>query len=67
MITNEYVLGVDIGGSHITAAVLNMVDRSILQNSYTRKWIDSHGKPELIIQNWSKAIVLAYKKVGFKK
>lgn len=66
MITNEYVLGVDIGGSHITAAVLNMVDRSILQNSYTRKWIDSHGKPELIIQNWSKAIVLAYKKVGLK-
>ncbi|WP_316804123.1 ROK family protein [Pedobacter nototheniae] len=64
MITNKYVLGVDIGGSHITAAIMDMQNRFILENSYTRKWIDSHGKPDLIIENWSKAIALSYNKAG---
>ncbi|MCZ4245454.1 ROK family protein [Pedobacter punctiformis] len=66
MMTNKHVLGVDIGGSHITAAVLNMEDRSLLGNSYTRTWIDSHGKPEQIIQSWTNTINLACQKTGLK-
>lgn len=66
MTTNKYVLGVDIGGSHITAAVMDMESRLILENSYTRCWIDAHGKPETIINNWKAAIEQAYDKAGLE-
>ena len=63
MTTNKYVLGVDIGGSHITAAVMDMERRIILEDSYTRNWIDAHGTPAGIIANWKVAIEAAYSKV----
>ncbi|RQO76504.1 hypothetical protein DBR40_11395 [Pedobacter sp. KBW01] len=66
MTTNKYVLGVDIGGSHITAAVMDMESRLILEDSYTRCRIDAHGKPATIINNWKAAIDLAYGKAGLE-
>ena len=66
MTTNKYVLGVDIGGSHITAAVVDMENRLIIEESYTRCWIDAHGKPETIINNWKAAIEQAYDKAGLE-
>jgi glucokinase len=66
MTTNKYVLGVDIGGSHITAAIMDMESRLILEDSYTRCRIDAHGKPETIIDNWKAAIDLAYSKAGLE-
>lgn len=66
MTTNKYVLGVDIGGSHITVAVVDMENRLIIEGSYTRCWIDAHGKPETIINNWKAAIEQAYDKAGLE-
>ncbi|ARS40842.1 hypothetical protein CA265_14715 [Sphingobacteriaceae bacterium GW460-11-11-14-LB5] len=64
-INNEqYVLGIDIGGSHITAALLDMQQRNILKNTYTRERVDSHASAEQIIQTWCNAISTAYKKAG---
>ncbi|NII84008.1 MULTISPECIES: ROK family protein [unclassified Pedobacter] len=63
---NKYVLGIDIGGSHITAAVLDMQQRNILKNSYTRERVDSHGSTEQIIRTWRSAIKAAYQKVDIK-
>ncbi|WP_443943905.1 ROK family protein [Pedobacter sp. AW1-32] len=62
--TNKYVLGVDIGGSHITVAVLDMENHSILKDSFTRIRVDSHGKPEQIVDAWGKTIAEGYQKVG---
>jgi len=63
---NKYVLGIDIGGSHITAAVIDMQQRNILKNSFTRERVDSHGTTEQIIHTWCTAIKLAYKKVNME-
>ncbi|WP_230151782.1 ROK family protein [Pedobacter sp. Bi27] len=63
---NKYVMGIDIGGSHITAAVLDMQQRNILKNSYTRERVDSHGPTEQIIHTWCSAIKAAYKKVDIQ-
>ncbi|MDQ0638065.1 glucokinase [Pedobacter sp. W3I1] len=63
---NQYVLGIDIGGSHITAALLDMQQRNILKNSYTRERVDSHGSTEQIIHTWCSAIKAAYKKTGIQ-
>jgi len=52
---NKYVLGTDIGGSHITAAVLNMEDRSFLEASFSRKKVDPNGTSEEIINSWCEA------------
>lgn len=66
-INNEqYVLGIDIGGSHITAALLDMQQRNILKSSYTRERVDSHGSTEKIIYTWCNAIKAAYKKVDIQ-
>lgn len=59
-------MGIDIGGSHITVAVLDMQQRNILKNSYTRERVDSHGSTEQIINTWCSAIKAAYKKVGIQ-
>lgn len=60
----DHVLGIDIGGSHITAAVLDMKQRNILKNSYTRDRVNPHGATEQIIKTWCNTIKAAYKKVG---
>ncbi|WP_316823667.1 ROK family protein [Pedobacter miscanthi] len=62
----NYVLGIDIGGSHITAAVLDMQQRNILKNSYTRDRVNSHGTTEQIIKTWCNTIKAAYKKVNIE-
>jgi len=59
----NYVLGIDIGGSHITAAVLDMQQRDILKNSFTRDRVNPHGTTEQIIKTWCNTIKAAYKKV----
>lgn len=48
----KYVLGADIGGSHITAAVVDMDSRCIITNSYRRSRVDSKSSAENIIYQW---------------
>ena len=55
----KYALGVDIGGSHITAAVVDMEGRSILKDSYRRSRVDSRSSAENIIDQWCATIVEA--------
>jgi glucokinase len=62
----NYVLGIDIGGSHITAAVLDMQQRNILKKSYTRDRVNAHGTTEQIIKTWCTTIKAAYKKVDIQ-
>jgi len=63
---SKYVLGADIGGSHITAAVLNMEDGTFLEDSFSRKKVDPNGTSEEIIATWCEAINEAHQKVGLK-
>jgi glucokinase len=51
-IMNGLVLAVDIGGSHITTALVDMQQRTLLPRSLWRAHIDSHGSAEDIIGGW---------------
>jgi glucokinase len=45
---NTFVLGADIGGFHVTAAMINLKSSTILPGSLFRRNIDSHGSQEAI-------------------
>ncbi|RYZ53847.1 MAG: ROK family protein, partial [Sphingobacteriales bacterium] len=47
------VLGVDIGGSHITAALVDLNSRSMVPGSRRRKQVNSQGSVDEIIRDWA--------------
>jgi glucokinase len=49
---NNIILGVDIGGSHITSALVDVTNGNILEGSSNRERIDAQGSPEDIIKSW---------------
>lgn len=53
---NLPVAGVDIGGSHITAALVNMNEATLLQETCHRLPVDAHASATAIIEQWSNAI-----------
>src|SRR5262245_6712079 len=46
------ILSVDIGGSHITAALTDMRQRAIIPGSVYRAHVDSHASADDIIDRW---------------
>lgn len=53
---NSFVAGVDIGGSHITAAVIDLGSRRVQKETVCRKLVDANGSLEEILSSWSEAI-----------
>lgn len=49
-------IGVDIGGTHITAAVVDAASGKLFQDTYFREHVDASGTPGEIIAAWTKAI-----------
>lgn len=58
---NSKVAGIDIGGSHITTAVVDLDNRLILPGTLIRKRVDSHGAVDKIIDHWSETIHRLFK------
>lgn len=54
------VLGVDIGGSHITAALVDLEGRFVVTGSRKRKLVNSQGSAEEIICDWTEVIKSAF-------
>lgn len=50
------VLGVDIGGSHITAALINLDTRNLIPGSGIRRLINSQADAEKILSDWCRVI-----------
>ncbi len=50
------VVGIDIGGSHITAALVNLETHAIIENSTVRRHVDSKAGVKQIIEEWCAAI-----------
>ncbi len=50
-------IGVDIGGSHITAAQVNIEDGEIIASSIVRSKLNHHASSEEILTAWANAIV----------
>ena len=54
------VLGVDIGGSHITAALVDLESRQVVTGSRKRKLVNSQGSAEEIFRDWTDVIEEAF-------
>jgi len=52
----QNVIGIDIGGSHITLSQVNPEERELEPSSYLRKHVDSHSDKENILSKWEIAI-----------
>jgi glucokinase len=50
------VIGVDIGGSHITAGIVDLKSREVIRDTLTRAQVDSKCSAEEIISEWAKVI-----------
>ena len=59
---DSVVLGVDIGGSHLTAALVNERTKEFVAGSHTRVRVNSSGSAEEILNTWSAAINDIFKK-----
>lgn len=54
---NEAIaLGVDIGGSHITSALVDVHTKSIVDGSYQRKHVDANAGIDEVLQTWCDVI-----------
>jgi len=65
--TNHFVnqtaiVGVDIGGSHITAAKINLVEGMLDQDSLVRTKINPHASADEILGNWLKVLKLVFER-----
>lgn len=52
----DIAIGIDIGGSHITAALVDLQAHAIIPNSLTRYPVAAKGSKEEILQQWTSAI-----------
>ena len=50
------VLGVDIGGSHITVALVDLHKRSVVTGSGKRKLVNARGSASQILDTWCEVI-----------
>jgi glucokinase len=67
MTTNDFVLAADIGGSHITAALVDITTRQLILPSLVRKPVDANGSAESIITSWSECLSSSKTNVGISK
>lgn len=56
------VAGIDIGGSHITAGIVDLKSRKVVNNSLIRKHVNSKGSAEEILDAWTKVIQQLFSK-----
>ncbi|MDP9958513.1 ROK family protein [Chryseobacterium lathyri] len=52
----QNIVGIDIGGSHITMAQVDPEKRKIITSTYVREHVDSFGQKEVIFSAWISAI-----------
>lgn len=52
----RYVIGADIGGSHISTVVIDLKDETILANSQSSYKVDKNGSAKAIIDDWNFAL-----------
>lgn len=53
---NNISIGVDIGGSHVTSVAVDLQTRTLLNETLTRREVDSNGPAEEILAAWAGAL-----------
>lgn len=62
--TETYIAGIDIGGSHITAALIDVEKRMVLEQTKKRAPVNSQEAADLIIQSWVQTIEESFDVLG---
>ncbi|MFH6961955.1 ROK family protein [Flavobacterium plurextorum] len=63
----EYAVGLDIGGTHITAAIIDIVDMKVMDFSLHKEYFDSNMPVEEVMTIWEKAIRTSFKNSKVEK
>jgi glucokinase len=58
--TEHRVLGIDIGGSHITAGLVNITEKKIIATSVVRSKVNRHAPASEILGIWAEVINTMY-------
>ncbi len=53
---NHWVLGVDIGGTHITSCLVNIHTLEVMQESFARADVNAKGSVDEILRDWLTAL-----------
>jgi glucokinase len=61
---NKFAIGIDIGGSHISCAAFDLVEKKVLQQSFGESKLDKHAEATIIFSIWAKTIQQAIDQVG---
>lgn len=64
--TKSYAIGVDIGGSHISCAAVNLDAKQYLPETFAEKELDNHTSANDIFDIWASSLVKTMQKVGFE-
>lgn len=62
----EYAIGMDVGGTHITSAVIDVTDMKVLKPSVHKESFDSNLPVNQVMDFWEKAIRLSLKNSGIE-
>lgn len=62
--SNSIALGADVGGSHITTALVDLENGDIIAKSYVRSSVNAQGDVAGVISTWSSAIQSTLEKGG---
>ena len=60
----QIAIGVDIGGSHVSSAAVDIINRKMLSESFFDNPVDNHANPDSIIEVWGRTIRDTIKKAG---
>lgn len=60
---NDIVLGIDIGGTHITVALVDLETRSIIEGSVQRRAVNCNLPADTILSSWCEAINAVYQNI----
>ncbi len=61
---SRYALALDIGGTHATAAVVDLETRGVLPESVSRRDVDPDGAAEALIDAWAGVVAEAHDRAG---
>jgi glucokinase len=65
--SNRYILGADIGGSHITAAIIDSQEHQIISDTIVRMPVDPSAASAVILSTWAEAITKVLQNAGEAK
>ncbi len=52
----RYAVGVDVGGSHVTSAVIDLNNKTIMPETLTERDVDTGGQAGKVIRSWTETI-----------